>query len=151
MLCFFILSNLEPQFFLLHFYQAIFYLIIILMLFYMEDRWAYAMGILAPSVWLILAFSTGLLGACGEPVPSGRAGFQGEPGRGRAGCALRCDDHCLRAPLAPGIFRVQAGVGNVRAGRGHCGRLLRRDDHVVLEHGAANGSRHSIAPEVPHR
>lgn len=68
MLCFFVLSNLEPQFFLLHFYQAIFYLIIILMLFYMEDRWAYAMGILAPSIWLLLAFSTGLLGGAIQHV-----------------------------------------------------------------------------------
>jgi hypothetical protein len=33
------------------------------MLFYMEDRWAYMIGIVAPVVWLGLAFETGLLGA----------------------------------------------------------------------------------------
>jgi len=62
-ICFFLLSHLEPNFFLLHFYQTIIYLAILIMLFYMEDRWAYMIGMLAPAVWLVLAFSTGLLGA----------------------------------------------------------------------------------------
>ena len=39
-LCFLLLSHLEPNFFLLHFYQTIIYLAILIMLFYMEDRWA---------------------------------------------------------------------------------------------------------------
>ncbi len=66
--CFLVLSNLEPQYFLLHFYQAIFYLILILMLFYMEDRWVYALGILAPTAWLVLTFGTGLLGGAMQHV-----------------------------------------------------------------------------------
>ena len=61
--CFLLLSHLEPAFFLLHFYQTIIYLAVLIMLFYMEDRWAYMIGILAPAVWLAMAFETGLLGA----------------------------------------------------------------------------------------
>jgi len=61
-LCFLFLSHLEPNFFLLHFYQTVVYLAILIMLFYMEDRWAYMIGILAPAMWLVMAFATGLLG-----------------------------------------------------------------------------------------
>jgi hypothetical protein len=61
-LCFLLLSHLEPQFFLLHFYQTIIYIAILVMLFYMEDRWAYMIGMLAPAVWLGMVFATGLLG-----------------------------------------------------------------------------------------
>lgn len=62
-LCFLLLTHLEPNFFLLHFYQTIVYLALLILLFYMEDRWAYMIGILAPAAWLLLAFATGLLGA----------------------------------------------------------------------------------------
>jgi hypothetical protein len=63
MLCFLLLAHYEPQLFLLHFYQALFYLAILVLLFYFEDRWAYAMGIQAPIVWLVLmSEGTGLLG-----------------------------------------------------------------------------------------
>ena len=61
--CFLLLSHLEPQFFLLHFYQTIIYVAVLITLFYMEDRWAYMIGIVAPAVWLAMAFETGLLGA----------------------------------------------------------------------------------------
>jgi hypothetical protein len=61
--CFLLLSHLEPAFFLLHFYQTIIYLAVLIMLFYMEDRWAYLVGIVAPAVWLAMTFATGLLGA----------------------------------------------------------------------------------------
>jgi len=61
--CFLLLSHLEPQFFLLHFYQTIVYLAILIMLFYMQDRWAYMIGIVAPAAWLVMTFGTGLLGA----------------------------------------------------------------------------------------
>jgi len=60
-LCFFLLSHLDPSFFLLHFYQTIVYLAILIMLFYMEDRWAYMIGIVAPALWLVMIFGTGLL------------------------------------------------------------------------------------------
>ena len=45
-LCFLFLSHLEPSFFLLHFYQTVMYLAILILLFYMEDRSAYM--IIAP-------------------------------------------------------------------------------------------------------
>ena len=67
-LCFFLLSHLEPSFFLLHFYQTIIYLAVLVLLFYMEDRWAYMIGLLAPAAWLVLAFSTGLLGAAARQL-----------------------------------------------------------------------------------
>ena len=67
-ICFLLLSHLEPQFFLLHFYQTIIYMAILIMLFYMEDRWAYMIGMLAPATWLVMAFSTGLLGGAARQV-----------------------------------------------------------------------------------
>lgn len=62
-LCFLLLTHLEPDFFMLHLYQIIIYEAILLMLFYTEDRWAYMIGILAPAAWLVLAYESGLLGA----------------------------------------------------------------------------------------
>ena len=62
-LCFLLLTYLEPNFFMFHLYQTIIYEAILLMLFYTEDRWAYMTGILAPAAWLVLAFESGLLGA----------------------------------------------------------------------------------------
>jgi hypothetical protein len=35
-LCFLLLSHLEPEFFMLHFYQTIVYLALLILLFYME-------------------------------------------------------------------------------------------------------------------
>jgi hypothetical protein len=67
-ICFFLLSHLEPQFFLLHFYQTIIYIAILTMLFFMEDRWAYMIGMLAPAVWLGMVFETGLLGGAARQV-----------------------------------------------------------------------------------
>jgi hypothetical protein len=67
-ICFFLLSHYDPSFFLLHFYQTIIYIAILVMLFYMEDRWAYMIGMLAPAVWLGLAFATGLLGAASRQL-----------------------------------------------------------------------------------
>jgi hypothetical protein len=61
MLCFLLLSYFEPEFFLLHLYQSLIYLVVILLLFYSEDGYAYMLGMLAPAVWLLLTYSTGLL------------------------------------------------------------------------------------------
>jgi hypothetical protein len=62
MFCFFLLSHLDPGFFLYHLYQSLIFLVIILMLFYFEDHYAYMLGMIAPSAWLLLIFATGLLG-----------------------------------------------------------------------------------------
>ena len=61
--CFLLLTNLEPSFFLVHLYQSILYIAILVMLFYMEDRWAYMIGMLASVVWLAMAYATGILGS----------------------------------------------------------------------------------------
>lgn len=61
--CFLWLTHLEPAFFLIHFYQSILYIAILVMLFYMEDRWAYMIGMLASVVWLGMAYATGILGS----------------------------------------------------------------------------------------
>ena len=68
MFCFLMMAELDQQFFFLHFYESMIYLAIILMLFYLEDRWAYMLGMLAPVVWIILVLSTGqLLSALRHP------------------------------------------------------------------------------------
>lgn len=61
--CFGVLTHLEPDFFLLHLYQSILYIAILVMLFYMEDRWAYMIGMLASVVWLGMAYATGMMGS----------------------------------------------------------------------------------------
>jgi len=60
-LCFLLLSCLEPDFFLLHFHQTFVYLAILILLFCMEDRWAYRIGIVAPAAWLVMTFASGSL------------------------------------------------------------------------------------------
>ena len=62
MCCFILLSHLEPDFVLLHLYQSLIYLVIILMLFYFEDQYAYMLGMLAPAAWLLLSMSAGITG-----------------------------------------------------------------------------------------
>ena len=57
-----LLANLEPNFFLIHLYESILYIAILVMLFYMVDRWAYMIGMLASVVWLGLAYDTGIFG-----------------------------------------------------------------------------------------
>ncbi len=59
MICFLLLGHFDPQFFLIHFYESLIYLAILLLLFYLEDRWAYMLGIVAPAGWLLLTFATG--------------------------------------------------------------------------------------------
>jgi hypothetical protein len=62
MVCFLLLSHFDGQFFLIHFYESLIYIAILLMLFYFEDRWAYSLGIVAPAGWLLLTFVTGGFG-----------------------------------------------------------------------------------------
>lgn len=63
LVCFMVLTHLEPNFFLVHLYQSILYIAILVMLFYMEDRWAYMIGMVASVVWLGMAYATGILGS----------------------------------------------------------------------------------------
>jgi hypothetical protein len=59
--CFVLLAHLEPNFFLIHLYESILYIAILVMLFYTKDRWAYMIGMLASVVWLGLAYGAGVL------------------------------------------------------------------------------------------
>ena len=69
MFCFLMLAGVDTPFFFLHFYQSMIYLAILLMLFYLEDRWAYMLGMLAPVAWMILVLVNGqLLGALRQPI-----------------------------------------------------------------------------------
>jgi hypothetical protein len=54
---------LEADFFMFHLYQTVSHIAILLMLFYMEDQWAYMIATLASVPWLILSFERSLLGA----------------------------------------------------------------------------------------
>ncbi len=63
MLCYILLSHFDPDFFLLHLYQSLIYLVIILMLFYFEDHYAYMLGMIAPAASLIMMIATGLITA----------------------------------------------------------------------------------------
>ena len=62
MMCFLLLTQADPNFFHLQLLQSAIYLMVILMLFYFEDHWAYMLGMIAPTVWLVLAFGVGTLG-----------------------------------------------------------------------------------------
>ena len=66
--CFSVMTHYEPQFFVLHLYQTIIYVALLILLFYMEDRWAYIIGMLAPVAWLAMVFATGLLGGAARQV-----------------------------------------------------------------------------------
>jgi hypothetical protein len=66
LLCFIVLTHLEPNFFLVHLYQSILYIAILVMLFYMEDRWAYMIAMLASVAWLGMAYATGILGSSAQ-------------------------------------------------------------------------------------
>ena len=61
LVCFVLLTHFEPSFFLIHLYESILYIAIWVLLFYMEDRWAYMIGMLASVVWLGLAYEAGIL------------------------------------------------------------------------------------------
>ncbi|MGH9862250.1 MAG: hypothetical protein ACRD35_02385 [Candidatus Acidiferrales bacterium] len=63
MVLFFLASHLDFYFFALHFLEAVIYLVILLLLFYGTDDWAYAIGFFTPLVWMALnLLGGGLLG-----------------------------------------------------------------------------------------
>lgn len=60
-LCFIALTQLEPHFFLIHLYQLIPYIAILVFLADRKERWAYMLGPIVSVAWLFLAYSAGLL------------------------------------------------------------------------------------------
>ncbi len=67
-LSFLVLSHLEPEFWMLHLYQSLIYLAVILLLFYSREKYAYMLGMLAPAAWLLLTYGTGLLSGAARQV-----------------------------------------------------------------------------------
>jgi hypothetical protein len=61
MVCFLLLSHFDAQFYLIHFYESLLYLAILVMLFYFEDRGAYMFGMVAPAIWLVLIYGIGAM------------------------------------------------------------------------------------------
>ncbi len=59
MMSFLLLAYFDPQLFFIHFYEALIYLVIVAMLFCTDDRWSYMLGMLAPTVWLMLMLAPG--------------------------------------------------------------------------------------------
>ena len=60
-LCFLVLAELEPRFVVIHLYQSVLYLAILILLYYREDRWAYMISMLASAAWLGLAYVSRIL------------------------------------------------------------------------------------------
>ena len=60
-LCFLFLAQFEPRFVVIHLYQSVLYLAILILLYYREDRWAYMIAMLASAGWLVLAYVSPLL------------------------------------------------------------------------------------------
>jgi hypothetical protein len=64
--CFLTLSRLEPHFFIVHLYQVIPYVAILIFLGYGEDRWAYMIGTLVSIALFGLTYLAGLLSSAVE-------------------------------------------------------------------------------------
>jgi hypothetical protein len=60
-LCFLVLTRLEPRFLIIHFYQLIPYVAILVLLGYGQARWAYMIGPLVSVAWFGLAYMAGFL------------------------------------------------------------------------------------------
>ena len=53
----------EPEFLLLHIYEASIYVILAAFLYFGREEWAYPLGMILPVVWILLSFLTGRLQA----------------------------------------------------------------------------------------
>lgn len=60
MVLFFAISNYDRYFFLLHFLEAAIYVVILLLLFYGLEDWAYTIGFVAPLLWIVLSLVVGM-------------------------------------------------------------------------------------------
>ncbi len=61
MVLFFLASHFDNYFFLLHFLEAVIYAVILLLLFYGLEDWAYVLGFLTPLLWMVLSILSGTL------------------------------------------------------------------------------------------
>ena len=60
-ICFLALARLEPQFFIVHLYEVLPFVTIVLLIAYRQQRLAYITGSLVSVGWLALAYAAGLL------------------------------------------------------------------------------------------
>jgi hypothetical protein len=51
---FLLLSSFDPQFSLLHIYESSIYIVLLFLLIYEGEKWAYLLGIIAPAIWVVL-------------------------------------------------------------------------------------------------
>ncbi len=58
----FLASHYDQFFFTLHFIETLIYFVIMLLMFYRLEEWAYAIGIASPICWILLAVGGGMLG-----------------------------------------------------------------------------------------
>ncbi|MFQ5662242.1 MAG: hypothetical protein ACE5HL_00215 [Terriglobia bacterium] len=61
-LLFFLVANFDRYFFMLHFLASLIYLMILLLLFYGFEDWAYVIGFVTPLLWIVSALLSGTLG-----------------------------------------------------------------------------------------
>ena len=59
---FVLLSQFDPQFSLLHIYESAIYMVLIFLLYYEQEEWAYVLGVAAPAAWLVLISASNLGG-----------------------------------------------------------------------------------------
>ena len=57
----FLMSHYDKFFFALHFLESLIYLVILVLMFYRLEEWAYVIGMAAPVFWLLLASAAGVL------------------------------------------------------------------------------------------
>ena len=115
LLCFLFLTHLEPNFFLIHLYQSILYIAILVMLFYMEDRWAYMIGMVASFVWLGMAYATGILGSAVQQVGQLRNGLTASLGVGAIALLTTLIAVLMIAFCGRHWKREYAGLGKTRS------------------------------------
>lgn len=53
----------QSEFLLLHIYEGAIYVVIVVLLSFGREEWAYPLGLIVPLVWIVLNFLTGQLGA----------------------------------------------------------------------------------------
>jgi len=108
--CFLLLSRIDFPFSRFHIYESLIYAVIAFMLFYSESQWAYMLGILAPSAWILLAVVTGAFGEPmrNHPVGSRRttelhcAGLRGDRVR-----HFPDDDRAMRLPMGASLRKAR--------------------------------------------
>ncbi len=59
---FLVLSQYDPQFSLLHIYESAIYMVLLFLLMYEEEEWAFVVGMAAPAAWVLLISATNMHG-----------------------------------------------------------------------------------------